>query len=333
MSEKTAYCIECGGSQPYSISTTRETGMVRGIQISYLEDRARCRVCGGLVYVPEVNDENVKAMEESFRKAAKLITIREIQEILEKYNIGAGPLAKVLGFGGVTVNRYLSGQLPSKAHSDLLLKIRASHRTMEEYLEAGRGEITEVAYQKCREAVDRYKKLYGDDRIKLVARYIIWRVRDITAPALQKLLYYSQAFYQALFHETLFPDDCQAWARGPVYQEIYYWFKELEWDPNEGNDEELGAGLDEMTTRERSLLDAVIESFGEYSGTVLSEITHRELPWLEARGSLLPEDRSVTVIDRGTIDRYFQTVVKQYQIINPCDIRKYCEAMKKQVKQ
>ena len=330
--EQTAFCIECGCKVPYSVTVTRETITVRGITFSYVEMTARCKNCGETLYIPEINDANVKAREEGFRKASKLITVSEVNEVLEKYNIGAGPLAKLLDFGEVTINRYVAGQLPSRSHSDILLRIRASYKTMEEYLEQGRDRISPVAYSKCRAAIDEIKNLYGAGRIELVTRYILCKAEDITPMALQKLLYYAQAFYHALFGEDLFLDDCQAWAYGPVFPDVYYRYKEYGFNPIDKPTEYLQEDFDELTTKEISLLDAIIDSFGGYSGTVLRDITHNELPWLEARGSLLPSDRSITIINRNTINTYFSSVVEQYQIVNPCDINRYCIAMREQTK-
>lgn len=121
-SSPTAFCVECGRKKPYSVTSTRETLTIRGVSFQYVERQARCQDCGELVYVPEINDANVKSREDAYRKAAGLITISEINEILDKYNIGAGPLAKLLGLGDVTINRYLSGQLPSKKILTYFLK-------------------------------------------------------------------------------------------------------------------------------------------------------------------------------------------------------------------
>lgn len=329
MSEKsTAYCIKCGSKLPYSVYSSRETMTVKGVTFSYVEKHARCQCCGTNIYVPEINDENVQSLEDGFRKASKLITVSELNELLSKYNIGAGPLAKLLGFGDVTINRYVAGQLPSRHHSDLLLQIRASHKTMEEYLEAGKDLITQTAYTKCRKAIDSFNHLYGSGKIELVARYIYCKTIDITPLALQKLLYYAQAFFKALFHEDLFSDDCQAWSLGPVFPEIYYEYKDRGYESADRVFDSSVLDFSELTTREIALLDAVIGSFGQCSGQVLSKITHKELPWIEARGTLLPEDRCVTIIKRDTINEYFHSVVSKYQIVNPCDIAKYCTAMR-----
>ena len=56
-------------------------------------------------------------------------------------------------------------------------------------------------------------------------------------------------------------------------------------------------------------------------------MTHNEQPWIEARGKLLPSDRGVTVISKNTVHSYFENVVKQRNINNPCDIKNYSKAM------
>lgn len=327
MSTNTAYCIHCDEKTAYTVKSQREEMTVRGIEFCYVELTAYCSVCGEELYVPEINDLNVMSREEAYRKAAHLITIPEINQILKKYNIGAGPLAKIMGFGEVTINRYIGGQLPSREHSALLLEVLSSYKIMEKRLEENKAFIKPVAYNKCREAIDQLSVLYGQKRIEVVTRYMLTKAVEITPLALQKLLYFAQAFFKALYNETLFSDDCQAWAHGPVYPDIYYQYKDFGYNPIEKSLPEEDSDFSELTTKELNFLDAIVDIFGMYSGPVLREITHNEQPWIEARGSLLPSDRSVTVINRGTIDAYFKRVVEKYQIINPCDMMRYCSDM------
>lgn len=323
----TVYCINCDKKNTYYLKSQRVNMDIRGIFFGYVEQTAYCSECGEEVYIPEINDLNVIAREDAYRKAAHLITIEEINCLLRKYNIGAGPLAKVMGFGEVTINRYIGGQLPSKEHSAQLIEVLTSYKAMEKRLEENKDLITHVAYSKCREAIDRLSALYGTKKIELVTRYMLDKAVEITPLALQKLLYFAQAFFYALYNEPLFLDDCQAWARGPVYPDIYSKYKDFGYNPIEKNLPEEGTDFSELTTKEISVLDAIVDIFGMYSGTVLSKITHNEQPWIEARGALLPSDRSVTVINRDTINSYFKHVVEKYQIANPCDIACYCSDM------
>ena len=320
----TAFCIACDEEVEYTVFAERVETVIRGVKISYVEVAAKCPACGEEIYVPEINDANVQAREDAYRKAMRLITSAEVREILEKYHIGAGPLANILGVGEVTINRYLLGQLPSREISEKLYTIKTDRKLMCELLESGKEKITAVAYARCKEALDELEKLHGTSRIDLVTRYLLSRDFDVTPLALQKLLYYAQAFFHALFGKDLFEDDCQAWSYGPVYPEIYFRYKSYR---NEPIPSEEMDGLDELSAEEKSFLDEIIRIFGHFSGATLSNITHAEQPWLEARGNLRPEDRCANVIDRKTINAYFDNVVKNYNIIVPNDMEKYCKSM------
>ena len=43
----------------------------------------------------------------------------------------------------------------------------------------------------------------------------------ITPLKLQKILYYAQGYYLAIHDKELFPEEFEAWAHGPVNEEIY----------------------------------------------------------------------------------------------------------------
>ena len=327
MHKNTAFCIECGEVREYHILSQRVELEVRGIRFSYVELIAVCEDCEEELYVPEINDANVEERESAYRKAAGLITVRELQDILNKYEIGAGPLAKLMGFGEITINRYMAGKLPSKKHSDQLLMLLASHKEMEKRLEENKDQLSKVAYKKCRDAIDALNMLYDAEKIDVVARYFLRNSCDITPMALQKLLYYAQSFYMAIFHTPLFGDRCQAWAFGPVYPDVYYRYREYGADPNGMPLQDQEEDNVRLTIQEKEFLDAIICAFGCYSGKILSRITHAEKPWILARGNLAPGDRSVTELDPMAINDYFSEIVEKYHIVSPCDIKRYSDEM------
>lgn len=322
-----AYCIACDEDVEYTVHADRVETVIRGTTISYIELSAKCPICGDEIYVPEVNDTNVQAREEAYRVAMHLITVEEIQEILEKYNIGAGPLAKILGVGDITINRYLLGQLPSREMSEKLYSIRSNRKLMRNYLDSNKDKITFIAYEKCNEALNQLDQKLGDSKIDIVTRYLLSKNFDITPLALQKLLYYAQNFFHALFGNYLFVDKCQAWSHGPVYPDVYYRYRECHGEPIPYLRDDMDFSI--LSAKEKNFLDAVLSVFGFYSGGVLSDITHMETPWLEARGNLRPEDRCTNVIDQNTLHEYFDGVVKQYNIVTPRDMEKYCSEMLK----
>lgn len=333
MNKEKVFCVECKKETTYSVITSRVEMTVRGTTFSYIELSAICNHCGEEIYVPEINDANVMSSENAYREARHLITHKELLNILEKYNIGAGPLAKLVGFGEITINRYMSGRVPSKEHSDFLLQLMNDRKLMEEYLEKGKDNISPTAYVKCRRAIDDLNSLYSNDKIDLITRYILSKSCDITPLALQKLLYYAQAFYYAIFNDVLFENECQAWVLGPVYPDVYYKYKGFGYNPIENSINIADDDFNQLTTKEKDFLDVILCAFGRYSGKILSEMTHKEKPWIEARGNLQPEDRCVTTISRNAINEYFASVVAANDIINPCDILNYSSALYEKVVQ
>ena len=81
---QTAFCFNCGCKNKYRRVTEKAEAEVRGVQFSYAETLAICEKCGEELYVPEINDSNAQIREDAYRKAAKLITVDEIQSILRK---------------------------------------------------------------------------------------------------------------------------------------------------------------------------------------------------------------------------------------------------------
>ena len=57
-------------------------------------------------------------------------------------------------------------------------------------------------------------------------------------------------------------------------------------------------------------MDQVLEIYGKYSDTQLGELTHRERPWIEARGSLSPQSRCATIISEKTMRETYSQRLK-----------------------
>lgn len=70
-------------------------------------------------------------------------------------------------------------------------------------------------------------------KIESIANYIINKSMEITPLALQKLLYFSQSFHKVFLDIFLFDDDCEAWVHGPVYNDIYFKYKDHGYNPIE----------------------------------------------------------------------------------------------------
>ena len=62
-----------------------------------------------------------------------------------------------------------------------------------------------------------------------VAKYILRKMGDTTLWKLQKLCYYSQAWYLAWYKKPLFKEDFQVWSNGPVNVELHELIKGNFW--------------------------------------------------------------------------------------------------------
>jgi uncharacterized phage-associated protein len=133
-----------------------------------------------------------------------------------------------------------------------------------------------------------------------VAAYILQKQGEMTAMKLQKLVYYSQAWSLVWDEEPLFNDRIEAWVNGPVVPALYQGhrgkFKVSDWP--EGDPSRL-------TPQQRETIDAVLDYYGKKSSQWLSDLTHREAPWLEAREGLEPGDPGKHVISHASMAEYY----------------------------
>jgi uncharacterized phage-associated protein len=133
-----------------------------------------------------------------------------------------------------------------------------------------------------------------------VAGSILEKTGAMSAMKLQKLVYYSQAWSLVWDERALFPEGIEAWANGPVAPALYDrhrgMFQVSKWRLGDSSN---------LTTAERETVDAVLGYYGGKSSQWLSDLTHRERPWLEARKGLGPGERGNAEISQGAMAEYY----------------------------
>ena len=136
-----------------------------------------------------------------------------------------------------------------------------------------------------------------------VATYILERTDTVTTMKLQKLAFYAQVQHLVTTGAPLFPEDFQAWRGGPVVPELYALHRgKFLIRPGELSSGDSSA----LTDAERDLIDGVCSALGSMTGAELSERTHQESPWLDARAGRAPSDPSDAVITQEAMRRYYQ---------------------------
>ncbi len=319
----TGFCETCRDTVSFTIKEESKVKSIRGKDITYIAKIAYCNECKNEIFISELRDHNVKALDKAFREHEKLISVAEIESVLKKYRIGKRPLSLLLNWGEGTLTRYLDGDIPTKQYSDTLKRVLADPEYMMELLEANKENVNGQAYRQCKEAINRLKVEWskGNDKIDSVVKYIIFRCVEITPLALQKLLYYAQGFFKAFNSRYLFDNDCEAWIHGPVFKSIYNKYKDHGFNPIDENSSQYDDF--ELTDVETEILDSIIMNFGCYSGKVLEKMTHIETPWREARIGLGDDEGSSRIIKKEAISEYFLGIKKKYDMLNYSDIKDY----------
>lgn len=138
-----------------------------------------------------------------------------------------------------------------------------------------------------------------------IARYIIERQGEMSAMKLQKLMYYAQAWNLVWEEEPLFEDDFQAWANGPVLPALYSrhrgQFKVDSGLFQDGNTENVSAA-------QRQNIDKVLGFYGAQTAQWLSNVSHQEAPWLDAREGYDPGALCTKVIPKSAMHEYYSAL-------------------------
>lgn len=100
--------------------------------------------------------------------------------------------------------------MPSKEYSDIIKSAISSPEYMKKKLIENRERITDTAYRKAYNAAVSMERLFSvsDNMLRVIA-YIFKKLEEVTPLMLQKLLYFTQGVYLALYRKPIFVEDCR----------------------------------------------------------------------------------------------------------------------------
>lgn len=137
-----------------------------------------------------------------------------------------------------------------------------------------------------------------------VARYILEKYGSMSAMKLQKLVYYSQAWSLVWDDEPLFEEPIEAWANGPVVPALYEKhrgiFKVDPW--------RVGGDPSILTDTQRATIDTVCDVCYSLNAQQLSDMTHNEAPWRDAREGLRDGERGHKEITHEAMSEYYSSL-------------------------
>lgn len=136
-----------------------------------------------------------------------------------------------------------------------------------------------------------------------VAKYILEKKGPMTTMKLQKLVYYSQAWSLVWDEKPIFEEKIQAWASGPVVRELYDEHRGMFLIPN------LGEGnIGNLKAEEIETIVAVLNAYGDKPAQWLSDLTHMEQPWNEARKGIAPGEHCENEITQASLAEYYSSL-------------------------
>jgi uncharacterized phage-associated protein len=141
-------------------------------------------------------------------------------------------------------------------------------------------------------------------RVENVADYILANAGSMSAMKLQKLVYYSQAWSLAWTEEPLFSEEIQAWKNGPVVRRLYDLHKgHYRLDPGF-----FGGDPDSLNADQQDTINKVLQYYGKRDPQWLSQLTHLEDPWRNARRGVEDDERSERVITEESMLEYYSSL-------------------------
>lgn len=134
-----------------------------------------------------------------------------------------------------------------------------------------------------------------------VATFILEQRGQMSTMKLQKLCYYSQVWSLVWDDTQLFDEEFQAWANGPVCPTLFFKTQgkfSVSADDIPGNSSNL-------SNEQVETINKVLEYYGNRDAQWLSQLTHMESPWQQARQGLPTGAYCNNVITKESMAMYY----------------------------
>lgn len=313
-------CFECGAKNEYEMKEDTREYKGEGYQFTLNVTLPFCKRCGAPLVDETIEQDIAEKANAEIRKQRGIIKQEEILEILTKYKVSQKNLSRLLGWGEITLTRYISGgYTPNSNNSDKLKSIQDPYvlkRIMYEKSEETDGEIAkESFFERLEQSVNLQIECIErrEGKIYQVVNWFLSEATEetpITHLALQNLLYFSQGWNFVFNGECLFPNDCEAWIHGAVYRNIYENFKKFKSAPLPSIKKKVF-----LSEREKEVLSfAKKYYFDVYTARFMEQICHLEEPYRFTREGYKSNQNSEEIISKEQIQKYYLKIAERYNI-------------------
>lgn len=133
------------------------------------------------------------------------------------------------------------------------------------------------------------------------ARYILEQQGKMSTMKLQKLCYYCQAWSLVWDDEPLFEEEFEAWSNGPVCRELF--------NKTQGRfavvaSDESGDS-ENLSDNQKETINIVLDHYAPHDAQWLSQLTHLEDPWKEARAGIPLGAPCKNIITKESMSIYY----------------------------
>lgn len=309
-------CFECGnnsGNWVFKKSTREYKG--DGYCFELDVETPYCEKCGSPIYDKEIEKKIREKANKIIREQTSIISKEEILELVDYYSVSQKYLSKVLGWGEVTLPRYIKGSYsPNMENSNRLKSIKNPYvllNILEENVDESENPQREKLFRNINQQIVNQENEKGK-----LFKVVDWFLNNtseeegITHLALQKLLYFVQAWNYVFNGKWIFREECEAWVHGAVYRNVFDEFKSFKYSRLPRLNTNTSLHKEEI-----EVLEFVKENYLDvYSAKTLEKICHLEDPFKNARGTLEEHARSESAISKDSIAKYYNKIAKKYSI-------------------
>lgn len=315
---ETRFCYNCYEEREVEVVEREDKLEVRGEEIPVKGPVALCKSCGTNVRDPELEDQLMLQAYREYRKRHNLLQPEEIAAIREEYGLSQRALARLLGWGPITVQRYERGALQNLSHNREILALRDPsyvekllgdpacklsssekdmlRNTLTKKENPDKQEV-EVIEKAIRAEPSEFTGFRQPDLEKL-AEMAVYFARNLRTPLfkvkLVKLLFYADFLHYAEQGVSISGFPYARLDMGPVperFQSVLAWMElvgvgRIEEVPMEPHNGEVLRALDHpdndvLSPSEIRVLKRVVEEIGDLSGGQLANLSHEEPAWGE----------------------------------------------------
>lgn len=309
---ETLFCHLCDEAIEFYVTDETFDYPVKNELFSIKGKLAYCKVHNEELFHQKFDRENQQKAFDIYRKANGLVTVDEIKETREKYNLTQREYSYLLGFGEITISRYERGSLPTKAQSQLiedskrpeqmqrlfeenadkissqkakrLRDVLSGYSTKDEYEETIINEIRNVFHHNP--TIFTGQALFSFEKFANMATFFAEKQKPYITK-LNKLLFYADFLHFKYHGVSISGTTYNRLQYGPVPERYNTLFESIPAIEMVENDYGIKAitnrsiGGSTFTESEFTILQMVSEKFIAMNAKQIADYSHQEKCWIE----------------------------------------------------